>query len=181
VAGISSKPSALLILAFLLALAGCEEDQPKKYGPPQTFNTTSNSGSGGGAGSNTATNSGQGGHGTGKAGKMTITAKGLDAYDGSKLVALVADEQPTENDYGAICQTVAGPDFSISAVVSKKKSMDPCDLGEPVSLDPKSYFVFAGLFKPGAMEPDGCMEVLVEVNGDVSVELPAVEPCKQQD
>ncbi len=176
----SSKtwPAALL-LVFLLALASCKDDAgPKSFGPKQTTTTTATNSGSGGSGGQTATGSttGQGGLGS-DAGKMTITAEGLDAYEGSKLVVLVADANPTDYDYGAICETVLGPDHSVSAVVSKLNSQNPCDLGGPVTLEPKDYFVFAGLFKPGAMQPDGCMEVLAEVNGDVTVELPPVGAC----
>jgi len=108
---------------------------------------------------------------------MTITAQGLDAYDGHELVVVVRDQSDQPADRAAVCTVIQGPDFSVSAVASTIIPPGYCQLGAAAFLPAAEYFVVAAIFKTGVENPVACMEALALVEEDVELQLPPPGAC----
>lgn len=171
-------PGVVLVVSLSLAgLGGCgEEPAPTDAKPVTTTTTASSTGTGGASGGDPtgggSPTGGQGGVPSG-AGKMTITANDLDAYQGKQLKAVVLD--PTgSKDFAALCVPIETA--TVSGVAKKKLSQDMCDLGKEIDLPEGDYFVFAGIFTEGG-SAEVCMEASVALAADVEVVLPPPGKC----
>ncbi len=104
-------------------------------------------------------------------GTISVTSPTLAGQAGLTFLVFADDAAWTTTPDGSYCEQISGDPATITGTISQSLTQ-PCDLGDPLEFPPGTYFVFGGIFVPGATSPMQCTEGQVTVDGDVSITLP---------
>ena len=108
-------------------------------------------------------------------GTITVVYEGVTGADG---LLLITDARDAEAKQSAIsCVSVDADPFDVTVTLEEIVGSTPCEDSAPIVLGPGTYDLSGGVLAGGDTEPSLCTAAQVEVDGDVTVTMPALGPC----
>jgi hypothetical protein len=112
-----------------------------------------------------------------ESGVITVTVSGLTGGEGLILLSEARDADD-DRQIGFSCVSIDSDPFSASEPIRELIGDSPCDIGDPLLLEPGPYDITTVTIMGGSQTPETCAEAQVEVDGDVEVEMPAQGACE---
>ncbi|MBI2913909.1 MAG: hypothetical protein HYY03_08320 [Chloroflexi bacterium] len=105
-------------------------------------------------------------------GKITVSSTAITGQTGKTLLVFALPQQGPDTG-GRICAQIDESPFILApTVVTDQPPDNPCGPPTPETVFPAgTYGVFAGVYQPGSQTPEKEAKVIVELDGDESVEL----------
>lgn len=107
-------------------------------------------------------------------GILTVTVDGVTDADGLLWVTEARDADG--NQAAVACVAIDADPYDGSTPLLAIIGDTPCDPSEPIALDPGHYTV-TSVVLPGGGDPLQCTAGEVDVDGDVTLALPAMDGC----
>lgn len=112
----------------------------------------------------------------GDPGFITVVVEGLT---GSEGLLLITEARDAEGNQAAIsCVSIDADPFETTVELEAIVGPTPCEVSEPIELDGGTYDLLTATILGGETEPRACATAQVEVDGDVSVTMPALGDCE---
>lgn len=108
-------------------------------------------------------------------GYLTVVVEGVTASEGQYLITEARDENG--NQAAIACVMVDADPFDWTGELEAIVGPTPCEDAEPIELPAGTYELLTGVIAGGATEASICATASAEVDGDVTVEMPALEAC----
>jgi hypothetical protein len=112
---------------------------------------------------------------SGSPGYVTVVNEGVGASDGLLLITEARDADG--NQAAVLCTSIDADPFDATAQLEAIVGDTPCEDSEPVELAAGTYDLLTATIAGGETEPRACATAQVEVDGDVTVTMPALGAC----
>ena len=114
---------------------------------------------------------------TGCASTGTITVEVADVT-GSEGLLLITEARDAEGKQAAVsCVAIDADPFEVTTTLEEIVGATPCEDSAPITLGPGTYDLLTGVLAGGDTEPSACATAQAEVDGDVTVTMPALGAC----
>lgn len=102
----------------------------------------------------------------------------VEDVTGSEGLLLITEARDADGNQAAIsCVSIDADPFDHTGELEAIVGPTPCEDSEPVELDAGVYDLLTATILGGETEGRACATAEVEVNGDVSVTMPALGDC----
>ncbi len=108
-------------------------------------------------------------------GYVTVVVEGVSAAEGQYLITEARDENG--NQAAIACVQIDADPFDWTGELEAIVGPTPCEDSAPTELPAGDYELITGVIAGGETEPSACAYADVEVDGDVTVEMPALGAC----
>lgn len=111
----------------------------------------------------------------GAPGVVTVVVSGVADAEGLLLITEARDADG--NQAAVACVPIDANPFDATFALEEIVGATPCEESAPITLDGGTYDLLTGVIAGGATEATSCAEAQVVVDGDVTVEMPALGAC----
>jgi len=117
------------------------------------------------------------GCGAGDPGFITVEVDGVTGSVGLLLITEARDADDADRQAAIHCVAIDADPFAITFDLEEIVGATPCEESEPLLLDAGPYDLLTATIAGGETEPRSCATASVEVDGDVTVTMPALGAC----
>lgn len=118
-----------------------------------------------------------GGCAAGDPGTITAVIDDVTGANTGNMLLITEARDENGNQAAIFCEPITADPFSASQVLEAIVGPTPCEDSEPIELAAGAYSLLTAVMEGGAEGPSQCAESTVDVDGDVTVTMPALGAC----